>query len=106
MTEIKLSCGFTAEVDETAIDDAEMLEQLTAMDDGDPTAVIRIMKLFGNSSVRSIRTTVGAEQEYFLIDRSGFDRYDLMKGENGRTPAEATFKAVEEIFGQLNSKKK
>ncbi|MBQ8076627.1 MAG: glutamine synthetase III, partial [Oscillospiraceae bacterium] len=35
---------------------------------------LRIMKLFGNSSVRSIRTTVGAEQEYFLIDRSVFDR--------------------------------
>ena len=35
---------------------------------------LRIMKLFGNSSVRSIRTTVGAEQEYFLIDRSVYDR--------------------------------
>ena len=35
---------------------------------------LRIMKLFGNSSVRAIRTTVGAEQEYFLIDRSVFDR--------------------------------
>lgn len=88
MTEIKLSCGFTAEVDETAIDDAEMLEQLTAMEDGDPTAVIRIMKMFG-------------------IDRKKrTELYSMMKGENGRTPAEATFKAVEEIFGQLNSKKK
>ena len=35
---------------------------------------LRIMKLFGNSSVRAIRTTVGAEQEYFLIDRSVYDR--------------------------------
>ena len=35
---------------------------------------LRIMNLFGNSNVRAIRTTVGAEQEYFLIDRSVYDR--------------------------------
>ncbi len=40
---------------------------------------LRIMKLFGNESVRAIRTTVGAEQEYFLIDRSVYDkRKDLI----------------------------
>ena len=45
---------------------------------------LRIMKLFGNSSVRAIRTTVGAEQEYFLIDRSVYDlRKDLIY--TGRT---------------------
>ncbi len=40
---------------------------------------LRIMKLFGNDSVRSIRTTVGAEQEYFLIDRAVYEkRKDLI----------------------------
>ena len=35
---------------------------------------MRILKLFGNEEVTSIRTTVGPEQEYFLIDRSVYER--------------------------------
>ena len=35
---------------------------------------LRILKLFGNEDVTSIRTTVGPEQEYFLIDRSVYER--------------------------------
>ena len=45
---------------------------------------IRVLKLFGNDSVTSVKTTVGAEQEYFLIDKSVFDkRKDLIY--TGRT---------------------
>ena len=45
---------------------------------------LRILRLFGNTSVRSIVTTVGPEQEYFLIDRSVYDqRRDLIY--TGRT---------------------
>lgn len=45
---------------------------------------LRILRLFGNTSVRSIVTTVGPEQEYFLIDRSVFNqRRDLIY--TGRT---------------------
>ncbi len=33
-------------------------------------AALRILRLFGNDTVSAIRTTVGAEQEYFLIDRA------------------------------------
>ncbi len=45
---------------------------------------LRIMKLFGQKDVKAIRTTVGAEQEYFLIDRSVYDkRKDLIY--TGRT---------------------
>ena len=40
---------------------------------------MRVIRLFGNTEVRSIRTTVGPEQEYFLIDREMFERRkDLM----------------------------
>ncbi len=40
---------------------------------------MRIMKLFGNESVKKVVTTVGAEQEYFLIDKKLFDlREDLV----------------------------
>ncbi|MCD8211483.1 MAG: glutamine synthetase III [Oscillospiraceae bacterium] len=35
---------------------------------------IRVLRLFGNEEVKSCKTTVGAEQEYFLIDRDMFDR--------------------------------
>ncbi|MCR5664361.1 MAG: glutamine synthetase III [Oscillospiraceae bacterium] len=40
---------------------------------------MRVIRLFGNTDVRSIRTTVGPEQEYFLIDRSAYEkRPDIM----------------------------
>ena len=45
---------------------------------------MRIIKLFGNDSVTSIKTTVGPEQEYFLIDKNVYEkRKDLMY--TGRT---------------------
>ncbi|MCR4923461.1 MAG: glutamine synthetase III [Lachnospiraceae bacterium] len=40
---------------------------------------LRILKLFGNDSVKRVNTTVGPEQEYFLIDRSLYEkRKDLI----------------------------
>lgn len=45
---------------------------------------MRILKLFGNEDVTSLRTTVGPEQEYFLIDRGVYEkRKDLIY--TGRT---------------------
>jgi glutamine synthetase len=45
---------------------------------------MRVIKLFGNSDVTSVRTTVGPEQEYFLIDKSVYEkRKDLVY--TGRT---------------------
>ena len=35
---------------------------------------MRVLKLFGNEDVTSVKTTVGPEQEYFLIDKSAFDK--------------------------------
>ena len=35
---------------------------------------MRVMKLFGNSDVTSVKTTVGPEQEYILVDRSIYDK--------------------------------
>ena len=35
---------------------------------------LRVLKLFGNENVTAVRTTVGPEQEYFLIDKSVYDR--------------------------------
>ena len=40
---------------------------------------LRILKLFGNNDVQNTYTTVGAEQEYFLIDKKDYDkRKDLI----------------------------
>ncbi len=45
---------------------------------------MRVLKLFGNEEVTSVKTTVGPEQEYFLIDKEYFvKRKDLMY--TGRT---------------------
>ena len=35
---------------------------------------VRILRLFGNNQVQNVVATVGAEQEYFLIDKSVYDR--------------------------------
>lgn len=35
---------------------------------------MRIIKLFGNENVQHVKPTVGAEQEYFLVDKHDFDR--------------------------------
>lgn len=40
---------------------------------------LRILRLFGNNTARKVVTTVGAEQEYFLIDRELYEkRKDLI----------------------------
>lgn len=45
---------------------------------------MRILKLFGNTNVKCVRTSVGPEQEYFLIDKAMYDkRKDLIY--TGRT---------------------
>ena len=45
---------------------------------------LRILKLFGNTTATSVKTTVGPEQEYFLVDKNLFDqRKDLIY--TGRT---------------------
>ena len=43
------------------------------------TQAMRILKLFGNEDVKCVRTSVGPEQEYFLVDKAMFEkRRDLI----------------------------
>ena len=37
---------------------------------------LRILRIFGDTTTRRVSTTVGAEQEYFLVNREYFDRRD------------------------------
>ena len=57
-----------------------LLRSMAALSD----QAIRVLKLFGNNSVKHVFTTVGSEQEYFLIDRTFYlSRPDLVN--TGRT---------------------
>ncbi|WP_284694614.1 glutamine synthetase III [Geomonas sp. Red32] len=48
------------------------------------TQALRILRLFGNQTANRVTSTVGPEQEYFLVDKSFFEeRLDLMMA--GRT---------------------
>lgn len=45
---------------------------------------LRILRLFGNEDVKCVRTSVGPEQEYFLIDKEMYDKRPDLKF-TGRT---------------------
>ncbi len=45
---------------------------------------LRILKLFGNTDVKCVRTSVGPEQEYFLVDREMYEKRKDLKF-TGRT---------------------
>lgn len=47
-----------------------LLRSMQAID----KAAIRILRLFGNKKAKRVITTVGAEQEYFLIDKAMYDK--------------------------------
>ena len=68
---------------------------------------MRILKLFGNTSSTRVTTTVGAEQEYFLIDKDMYDkRRDLVFA--GRTLFGAKSPKGQEMddhyFGSISSR--
>ncbi|MDY5940857.1 MAG: glutamine synthetase III [Eubacteriales bacterium] len=52
-----------------------LLRSMQALD----KQAMRILRLFGNTDVKCVRTSVGPEQEYFLVDRDMYDkRRDLV----------------------------
>lgn len=68
---------------------------------------LRVIRLFGNTDVTSIHTTVGAEQEYFLLDQEMYNkRKDLIF--TGRTLYGAKPPKGQELddhyFGVINSR--
>ena len=70
---------------------------------------LRIVRLFGNTQIRHVNTTVGAEQEYFLIDRELYlKRKDLVY--TGRTLFGAKPPKTQELddhyFGSLKGRVK
>nr|WP_239026948.1 glutamine synthetase III [Geomonas oryzisoli] len=78
-------CSYTGEALDKKVPLLRSMEALSAQ-------AVRVLKLFGNNDVTRVTSTVGAEQEYFLVDKSFYlQRPDLMMA--GRT-----------LFGAMSSK--
>ena len=60
-------CSYTGEVLDKK---TPLLRSMEAVSD----EAVKILRLFGDEDVRRVITTVGPEQEYFLINRSDFER--------------------------------
>ena len=68
---------------------------------------LRVIHLFGNDDVKSVKTTVGPEQEYFLVDKKYYEeRKDLIY--TGRTlfgaPAPKGQELEDHYFGTIKSR--
>ncbi len=65
-------CSFTGEALDLKTPVLRSMEALSR-------EAVRILKLFGNADVKRVMTTMGAEQEYFLVDKAMYlQRPDLM----------------------------
>ncbi len=62
-------CSFTGEVLDKK---TPLLRSMEVVNE----QALRILRLFGNTTATRVNTTVGSEQEYFLIDKAYYDRRD------------------------------
>ena len=86
MTSIKTSSGFSCDVDESAMNDMELLEDLAAIDGGDITVLPgALSRIVGSANKRKL--------------------YDHVRV-NGRVPIDSVSQEIGEIITQLGSKKK
>ncbi|MCH5195355.1 MAG: glutamine synthetase III [Oscillospiraceae bacterium] len=80
-----------------------LLRSMDAVSD----AALRVLKLFGNTTTKRVVATVGAEQEYFLVDKKNYDkRKDLIF--TGRTlfgaPAPKGQELEDHYFGVIKDR--
>ena len=87
MTQIRLSCGFEAEIDEAAVNDFAFLEAIDAIQEGDVTGLVKLAKIL----------LTPEEKKRFL---------ECLKNENGRVPIDQATDQITELLNQLGSKKK
>jgi len=93
-------CSYTGE----ALDSkTPLLRSMDALS----TQALRILRLFGDQTTRRVDVTVGAEQEYFIIDKAMYDRRkDLVYA--GRTlfgaPAPKGQELEDHYFGPLKTR--
>ena len=93
-------CSYTGEALDTK---TPLLRSMEAIN----TQALRIVRLFGDATAKHITTTIGAEQEYFLIDRDIYNkRPDLLYC--GRTlfgaPAPKGQELEDHYFGPIKTR--
>jgi len=93
-------CSYTGEALDTKTPLLRSIDAISAQG-------LRILRLFGDTNCKRLVTTVGAEQEYFIIDKEMYDRRkDLIY--TGRTLFGATAPKGQELedhyFGPLKSR--
>ncbi len=93
-------CSYTGEALDTK---TPLLRSMDAIS----TEGLRILRLFGDTTTKRLTTTVGAEQEYFIIDKEMYNqRKDLIYA--GRTlfgaPAPKGQELEDHYFGPLKSR--
>ncbi len=93
-------CSYTGEALDTK---TPLLRSMDAISD----AGLRLLRILGDTTSKRLTTTVGAEQEYFLVDKELFDRRrDLIY--TGRTlvgaPAPKGQELEDHYFGPINSR--
>ena len=93
-------CSYTGEALDTKTPLLRSMDAINAQG-------LRLLRLFGDMNTKRLSTTVGAEQEYFIIDKDMYDRRkDLVYA--GRTlfgaPAPKGQELEDHYFGPLNSR--
>lgn len=87
MKEITLDSGFVCQIDEAALDDQELLDDLVGLDQNPARYSSVLVRLFGE------------EQKKALYEH-------LRNKGTGRVPATLVAKTVGEVFSKLNGKAK
>ena len=93
-------CSYTGEALDTKTPLLRSMDAISAQG-------LRLLRLFGDNTTRRLTTTVGAEQEYFIIDKEMYDkRKDLIY--TGRTlfgaPSPKGQELEDHYFGPLKSR--
>jgi glutamine synthetase len=98
-----IPCAFCSYTGETLDKKTPLLRSMEALS----KQAVRVLKALGETGVQSVTTTLGAEQEYFLIDKSFFEkRMDLVL--TGRTlfgaPSPRGQEMEDHYFGTLHER--
>lgn len=86
MITAKTESGFSIELEENALDNMEVLDALSDLDEGNPLAMSRlVVKLLGKDGKKRL--------------------YDHLRTEDGRVPASAVESAIMELFQSIKAGK-
>ena len=86
MITAKTESGFSIELEESTLDNMEVLDALSDLDEGNPLAMSRlVVKLLGKDGKKRL--------------------YDHLRTEDGRVPASAVESAIMELFQSIKAGK-